>query len=327
VAKLLAQIAPPPVTPAVAATSALPSLFEGDFEFATTALRHLEKHPLAGESGLSWERDEKSQALRIHAPKSFLDFRAEFLPDEALPAANKPFQLVASHAVVGEKIREALEGDDGAWPEWHLLWEQHPLIEWVLDTLSAAYARHEAPVLLVPSLEDSSLFLFSTLVSNEDSEPVHTAWFAVGADGQKVGTRVLSLEDAFKETGLQKRITNREPSKRAEVLQTLVPEAVTLARAHVKTLREPALNERRKLVRRESRRLAEWETKVEAVLSAREARYRKGKGAIPLGLERKLNQERENVKRFKQNHQEWLTSLSAHGADAYVRLAAVFSGK
>jgi ERCC4-related helicase len=325
--ELLDSVPKPSVESVGVATAGLPSLFEGDYPFALTALRQLEHHPLAGPDGIDWESDDAAEALTLYAPASFRKFRAEFLPIEALPAENEPFRLVASHAVVKEKIREALESDDGTWPAWHLLWEQHPLMEWLLDTLGAAYARHEAPLLIAPKLgKQSALFLFATLVSNEEAQPVHTAWFSISESGKKLSSDVLSLDETLARTGLGRGLSNpHEDSERRAELQDLVPGAVAAAREQVASVREPALNELRKQVRRETRRLERWHQGVEAVLAAKEARYRGHADKVPAHLEKKLAQERAGLARIWESHAEWLKGLAAHGAP-YVRLAAVFSG-
>lgn len=325
--RLLAAIAPPPVVEQLEATDSMPSLFAGDYDLTVTALRQLEKHPLAGPHGLTWQKDDASQAVRITPPDSFMNFRAEFLPGESLPEKNESFKLVAKHEVVQDKIRAALESDDGAWPEWQLLWEQHPLMEWLLDTLAAAYARHEAPVLLVPKLGERSLFLFSTLVSNEDAQPVHTQWLALEAQGSKLSGRSLSLQECLDETGIVAGLTNpQKVSAQLKELSALVAPAVSAAREQVKVEREPQIDELRKTARRELRRLTAWEAAALAAIDRDEVRYRKGKSSVPLHLAKKLSLRRQNIARFKKNHEVWLKSLSAHGA-AYVRLAVVFTGK
>jgi ERCC4-related helicase len=313
--------------PAVQATSGLPSLFAGDYELALTALRQLQDQPVLGSAGLEWDRDDSTQSLRIYPPESFRQFREEFLPREAVPDPGEPYQLTADQGVVFEKIRQALESDDGQWPAWHLLWEQHPLIQWMLDALSAAYARHEAPVLIAPRLgKHQALYLFSTLVSNEDSQPVHTAWFSVEAEGANVGARTLSLEETLETTGFPGAMNNpgRAP-KHLERLTELVPHAVQCARSHLEALREPSLNTLRAQVRKETRRLEQWQSEVLGVIARREERYSARHGKVPAHLERQLNQERQSLERFMENHARWLKSLSAHGAP-YLRLVAVFTG-
>ncbi|MCA9645836.1 MAG: hypothetical protein KC492_34330, partial [Myxococcales bacterium] len=258
------RAAPPPKD----AEAGLPSLFAGDYQLVVTALQQLKDHPLFANE-VRFEKHDPDEALTLWPPASFEQFRAEFLPQEALPADNQPFQLVAKRERVQEKINQALEGDDGAWPGWHLLWEQHPVVEWLLDTLGAAYARHEAPVLIAPALKakqdeaQRALFLFNTLVSNEDSQPVHTAWFAIecllprGKEPAQVGVRTHELAAVLELTGLNSgQLTNPHGAiKTLDALKELVPQAVAAARDAVKQQREPALDELRKAARVETRRL------------------------------------------------------------------------
>jgi hypothetical protein len=46
------------------------------------------------------------------------------------------------------ELQRARERSD-AWPEWHLLWELHPLSEWLCDRLVAHMSRHAAPIVRV----------------------------------------------------------------------------------------------------------------------------------------------------------------------------------
>jgi len=199
-------------------------------------------------------------------------------------------------------------------------------MEWLLDTLGAAYARHEAPLLVAPTLGKKALFLFSTLVSNEEAQPVHTAWFSIEATGAKVGSGVLTLEETLAATGFGRGLSNPEGDPEArERLQKMVAEAVAKAQGHVAEQREPSLNALRKQVRRETRRLERWQEGVEEVLLLKEMRYRGRNDRIPAHLERQLNEERAGIARIRTSHKQWLNGLAAHGA-AYIRLAAVFSG-
>lgn len=329
------RAAPPPKD----AEAGLPSLFAGDYQLVVTALQQLKDHPLFKDE-VRFEKHDPDEALTLWPPASFEQFRAEFLPQEALPADNQPFQLVAKRERVQEKINQALESDDGAWPGWHLLWEQHPVVEWLLDTLGAAYARHEAPVLIAPALKakkdeaQRALFLFNTLVSNEDSQPVHTAWFAIecllprGKEPAQVGVRTHDLAAVLELTGLNSgQLTNPHGAiKTLDELRHLVPQAVAAARDAVKQQREPALDELRKAARVETRRLHTWYMSSKKLLDQRTAKASaNGTKRVPSHIQEKLDREREELERFKQNHEQWLKSLTAHGAP-YVRLAAVFTG-
>lgn len=294
----------------------LPSLFSSDHELCVTALHHLENSPLLGPEPVRWDSDAANQALRIYVPESFQAYRGEFLPDEALPSKADPFKLTGSPKLITEQISRALESNDGAWPEWQLLWEQHPVMEWLLDVLSASYARHEAPLLLVPKLgQGVSQYLFSTLASNTESVAVDAHWFGVECRGDEVGTSTVELVELLKVVGLAGNAVNSgKASKRLAELQKLVPRAVEFARNRVDEVRKPIVDQRRKRVRREMRRLEEWSQKMEALIAKKTL------------LEQEANRRRQEVARAKESQARWINGIAAHGVP-HVRLVAVFTGE
>lgn len=305
-----------------------PTLFAKDFDLCVTALHQLEGSPLLGTEPIRWESDEKNQALRIYVPESFVAHRGEFLPDEAQPSKAEPFLLTGSPKVIAEQINRALESDDGAWPKWQLLWEQHPVMDWLLDILSASYARHEAPLLVIPKLgKGVAHFLFSVLASNEQSVAVDTVWFGVEARGDEVGTRTLELDELFNLAGFHGAPVNAgKASKRQSALQSLVPRAVDFARDEVEKKRKGTVDVRRKRVRREMRRLEEWATKMEALIQNREQIWARGSGRVPVHLEKEANLRRQEVQRAKESQARWINGIAAHGVP-HVRLVAVFTGE
>jgi hypothetical protein len=310
------------------AVSNLPSLFASDHELCVTALHQLEGSPLLGPEAIRWESDAPNKALRIYAPESFNAHRGEFLPDEALPGKNDPFLLTGSPKMITEEISRALESDDGAWPRWQLLWEQHPIVEWLLDVLSASYARHEAPLLLIPSLgEGVAHFLFSTLASNEESVPVDAIWFGVEARGDEVGTRTLELEELLKLVGFMGNPVNSgRTSQRLTALSALVARAVDFAREEVDRRRKDGVDQRRKRVRREMRRLEAWSGEMDALITKREQAWARASGRVPIHLEREAKLKRDEVLRAKESQARWINGIAAHGA-VHVRLVAVFTGQ
>lgn len=321
-----ARHAPPPPT-VDAATAPLPSLFADDYELAVTALRHVEGHPVAGPEGIQWDADDGAKALRVHAPVPFREHNEPFLPAEAVPEKDEPYRLVSRREVIQEKIQESLEGE-GAWPEWHLLWELHPLVEWLLDSVASAYARHEAPIVVAPKLgKGRAVYLFSARVSNQASQAVYAGWYGVPVEVPKLGEEVWPLDRVLAETGFRAGLSNTgQPSRMADALAGLVPVAVARAREQVAAERAPGLNALRKRVRGETRRLEQWAARVGEIVNDREVRYRVKHGTVPTFLEHKLRSQRDSVQRFKQNHAEWLKGLEAHG-EPYLRLAAVFAGE
>lgn len=302
------------------------SLFTNDYAFAVAALRHLEKHPVAGDKPLSWEYDDKHQIIRVDAPEPFCTHREPFLPTEAIPEKGT-YQLVQSREEVATRLLKALE-DDGSWPEWHLLWEQHPLMDWMLDALAASYARLEAPVLRIRSLDNpTALFLMHAMHYNIESKAVYANWFAIEVHGVEIKNAVVPFDELVKRVGLVGELVNTgHPSARMKALEALVGPAIRHARDFVKKDRQKANNAMQKRILHESQRVDGWYKDSTAAIERRRAAYATKAGGLPALLDKKLTEELRNVERNRKNHQEWLDSLHPAGSP-YVRLVAVFSGE
>ena len=318
-----AEAKSPPIEKLVATD---PTLFSDDYAFMVASLRHLSQLPVVGDEKLVWEHDDAHRALKITAPEAFRAHKEPFLPSEAIPA-NGIYQLVQSRDEVAKRLRGALEGD-GSWPAWHLLWEQHPLMEWLLDALAASYSRLEAPVLRLASLpKGATFFLVSALLYNTEGEAVYAGWFALEAKGPDVSGAPVPFGEFAARVGLAGEMVNPgKPSARLGALQALVEPVIRRAREVVASQRDDVRKALIKRVRPEARRVAEWETRSLEALKARRQRSLDKQGRVPALLERKLLDEERSVARVHRNHAEWLKSLQAEGAP-YVRLVAVFSGE
>jgi ERCC4-related helicase len=226
------------------------TLFPDDYAFLVAALRHLEKHPVVGEAGLTWEANDAHKTLKITAPEPFRAHREPFLPAEARSEGGR-YQLVQSREQVTKLLRSALEGD-GSWPEWHLLWEQHPLVDWLLDALGASYARHEAPVLRLASLPPAqAFFLVSAQQYNHESEPVYASFFAVALQGKLLADAPLPFADLAARIGLAGDLINPgKASSRIDLLRSLVPAVIARAREVAVAEREETLKSLRSRARK-----------------------------------------------------------------------------
>ncbi|WP_437737334.1 SNF2-related protein [Sorangium sp. So ce1335] len=314
------------------------TLYPDDYTFVVAALRHLEKHPVIGDAGLKWEADDAHRTLKISAPRPFCTHREPFLPAEAV-REDAPYQLVQSREEVAKRLRRALEGD-GSWPEWHLLWEQHPLVDWLLDALAASYARHEAPVLRIPSMpRDSALFLLNAQQYNHESEPIFASWFAVETRGKRLADEAIPFRELAARVGLFGDLVNPgAASARLDALRALVPAVIARAKEVAIEQREASLKRVRARVRAETRRIVAWEAKALATVAAKRRRIKGPDGQMPLPLdaqepkrlppllEKRLQQEEADIRRARENHEQFLKQLQAAGPP-YIRLVTVFSAE
>ena len=200
-------------------------------------------------------------------------------------------------------------------------------MEWLLDCLAAVYARHEAPVLHAPRLgAQRSVFLFTSLISNESSQPVLAKWFGVQmrAEGKHEGT--VELQELLEITGFDRGLVNAGGELPLEELQRHVPAAVQHARAHIDEAYQVVLGRLRKDVRKPARRLVAWTEKTEALIEQKEQRLRaRNDGQIPKLHEGRLKEQRRHVERFIADQSQWQKTLVRHG-EPFVRLVAVFTG-
>jgi hypothetical protein len=304
------------------------SLFRDDYELLVAALRHLERHSVVGAEPIKWSHNDKDNSVEVFAPEPFRRHREGFLPREAVPEKDSPYRLAMGRELVTEKLRAALD-DEGRWPDWHLLWEQHPIVEWLLDALGSAYARGEAPLLRIPALgKEQSLFLLQGMMFNHESEAVEARWLGLSARGDAIAEETLDLDGVIARVGLSQALVNSgQEAKRAPALQKLVPKMVTEARERVtRGRKEHVKTDLMKRARHETRRLDAWAAKSLELIASDEHAWAARDRKIPKHIQDRLHHEREHVAHVEANHQQLLKSVQAIG-EPYVRVVAVFSGE
>jgi hypothetical protein len=230
--------------------------------------------------------------------------------------------------LVTSKLRTALD-DEGRWPDWHLLWEQHPIVEWLLDAMGSAYARGEAPLLRIPALgKGQALFLLQGMMFNHESEAVAARWLGISTRGAVIATEDLDLGHVIERVGLSDAMVNtgQDVAQKA-ALQRLVPAVVAEARQRVVAgRRELVRTELNKRVRRETRHLEAWARRSLELIDTQEGAWTAKDRKVPKHVQQRLNEERKYVGHVQRNHEQLLKSLQAIG-EPYIRMVAVFSGE
>ena len=129
-------------------------------------------------------------------------FRA--LPGEALPKDGR-IHFTTSRERVKKAIKDS-RAEQSNWPDVHLLWDLHPVMEWLNFKLMVAFGRKQAPAMRLAGTLASgeSLFLIQGEIPNNKGRPVIHEWFAVRFQGQR-NVGVLPLQDFLKLTQLDKR--------------------------------------------------------------------------------------------------------------------------
>ena len=230
-----------PGAPSSAAASPPPSLFASDLAYCEAALHRLREK----DHGLRFETDAGGTTLTLDAPE---DLRRRFgwFPREVVPEHWR-FVLTSDPRRMSEAIAESRR-DEATWPRAHYLWRLNPVVGWLNDRMSAAFGRHEAPVLAgVPGLApDETVFVLSGLVPNRRSHPLVYEWIGVAYRGGRFEA-LVSFDDLLARTGLGRGpVANRGPATNhgpaanggqlptnLDALQHRLPEAVAKAREWV----------------------------------------------------------------------------------------------
>ncbi len=310
-----------PLSEAIAQSS---SLYSDDFDFAVGALRQMKE-----ETDFAWESKPEHKAIEIWPPESFTRWRQPFLPKEAVPTGSDPYKLIADTDVIFKSMAKARE-KTGQWSAWQLLWEQHPIFQWMLDSLAASFGRNQAPCIETSALATGrALYLFQAILSNQAGQPVLTDWFAIPVELQAGGGshfgEPIPLAEALKTSGLMDRLANlgRQPAALTH-LESLMSEAVAEARKHVLASYQEQLSGMRKNVRKAARRIEAWKTSSLAALEQKSKRSA-ANGKVKPVVSKKFQSRQREIERIGKDNQAWLDSLVNQG-DPYIRVCAVLSG-
>jgi len=254
--------------------------------------------------------------------------RCHLLPREAIPRRWE-LLLSADRQAVMDSIEEARKVE-GQWPRLHLLWELHPLYQWLLDRLQVRYGRHEAPVVVAPDLGPATTALvFEGMLSNRRSQPVVHDWFAVVFQGEaSAPAQSWSLKELLERSGFTRGISNPgAPSRRQDALAGLIPAAVEEAREHMERLRMERGKELGVRLRQDTRRLRQWHQRATALLEQQKDRSRGGRERLPRNLAEKYQSRQRALDRSRDQHERWLTETFQAEKTPYLHLGLIMSGE
>src|SRR6185503_16569150 len=115
----------------------LPSLFADNLNFFEEALTALQPQL---DLQADFDRDRQLVTVTLNA-----DLRRAFrnLPPEALPDDGR-LHFTTDRQRVKDAIRRS-RAEEQRWPDVHLLWDLHPVMEWLTFKLLVTFQRSQAP--------------------------------------------------------------------------------------------------------------------------------------------------------------------------------------
>jgi superfamily II DNA or RNA helicase len=211
-------------------TRDMPTLFKSDYHYAKEALGLIGKE-------MQYTTDDAQKLITV-TPTKELKHRLKYLPPEVLPDGGQ-LNLIANNDRMQAEMVRCREAE-GIWPELHLLWEQHPLLEYLNDKVVSAFGRQQSPVLDLGDalVADEIVYLVYALIPNRKSQPVVHCWYGLRYRQNKF-VDMQPIEYWIDKLGLN---TKSYPNARGFVdsthLQSLLPDVVEKMQARMQVERQ-----------------------------------------------------------------------------------------
>ena len=303
------------------------SLFASDLDFARAAFPvigvrkpgEVEEDEAGRTTTVEWSDSESGFGL---VPSEDLRRRYDYLPRE-LTQDRKRFQLTVDRDRVMQSIEVARQQKD-RWPEWELFWAHHPICEWVDDKVMGELGRKEAWVVPVAGglAGRDAVFLFQGVQSNRNGQPVIVDWFGVPFQGGEAQA-TMPLAEVVDLSGLRDAKGNPGAFEVPPSLEARLGPAVAAAREHMAARRKEREGVLALAVRDGLRQLKQWKASSLQRLDDQETRSRKGTGAAPANVRKRLAAERAEVEALYGEREEFVERIRAVD-EPYLRLATVF---
>lgn len=308
-ALLMGETAIPAGTAAASRCHTFPSLFPDDLAYFRDGLAAMEP-----KLDLQVASDPSRQTLALTLNEE-LERVFRTLPDDALPP-DKRLHFTIDRKKVKAAIK-ACRGQERSWPDVHLLWDLHPIMEWLNFKLMVTFGRAQAPVLRLPGVlqPNESLFLLQGEIPNRKVQPVIHEWFAVRFLGQRFEA-ILPLEEFLLHTQLAQRTfpSAGEFDVPVSVLG-LRAEAVHQAGAYMSTRRQHFQQQFQSRCDEEMQNLARLQERQLSFLEI----------AFPDPQARNKKEERRRrIDVDFENYRRWVEDTLTTEDSPFLRIAAVF---
>ena len=298
----------------------MPSIFADDYAYVKEALAFVKQT-----RDLQAIFDDNQQFVNLTMPDNFGP-RLKNLPQEVKAALqdSREFVLTTNRRKIMDEIARCRK-EELAWPRFHLLWDLHPVMEWLNDTVLTAFGRHEAPVITLPrGLQPGEVvFLTAGLIPNRKGHPLIHRWFGVRFLHGRFQT-IQYLPEILERTGLG-RTTIPNPNWDIDIapLQRLLPRAIAEATTWMSANRDefndfvqPKLREHlQELQRLKGRRLEQLEVNFDALSPTAHVQRSR------------METEQRRIEALFAEYQTWIEETMTTEDKPYIRIVAVLTSR
>ncbi len=187
-----------------------PSIYKDDFQFYIELTEQLKSSKLMGSDDV---RTESGGYLAITNTKEINNLLYD-LPPQAKPKIGEPFKLSLDKNLVQRAIENARK-KKGAWAEFQILYELHPVVRYLMTKLEASVDKDVALVARISKLpKGMAFFVLHGQVSNKLGQSVISDFFVVGVDSEgNMKVKPMPLEDFIQKYDLQKDLVTEQVSE------------------------------------------------------------------------------------------------------------------
>jgi superfamily II DNA or RNA helicase len=286
----------------------LDTLFANDYSYLKQAVEFLkQKMPIQADF------DDNKQMLRFVVPKD-LQHRLNYLPREIQPESGE-FILSADRKVIQEEIKQARK-EESLWPKIQLLWEQHPILDWVNDRVLTSFGRLEAPIITLPSVlkESEQIFLVYGLIPNKKGQPLIHHWMGIRFTDNKFQD-VMTFKELITQTEIDTRKYPNATSNPQD-FSTLLPETITKAREEMNRIWkqfEDQINEK-------------LHTEYTALEQLKAKHYQQLEFKFAAMSSDNRDSKKRGIDKIFDEFFDWLDTSMTTENNPYIRVVALFSG-
>jgi hypothetical protein len=293
-----------------------PSLFSDDLVYFREGLSAIN-----GSVDLQADFDPERQLVTLTVNE---DLRRAFraLPSEAIPDDGR-LHLTTNRDRVKKAIKDS-RAEENRWPHIHLLWDLHPIMEWLNFKLMVAFGRKQAPAIRLSSAlaAGESMFLIQGEIPNRKGQPVIHEWFAVRFEGQR-NAGVLPLAEFLKRTKLDARTYPNPGEFDVPVaVRSLLPDAVSEARRYMSAQRQAFQANLQSRLQAEMANLGALQDRQ---LSFLDFEYPEDQALVGARRNKKLERKR-HIDSIFASYRRWVEDTLTTEDSPFLRVAAVFLG-
>ncbi len=294
------------------------SLFENEKNYYETLIEQLKSDRYLGLEDANFEGNLLEVKNTKEIDRILYDIPAEAKPDKV----GNVYQLSLNKDDVQKAIEEARK-KKGDWAKFHILYELHPVIRYLMTQLEASVDKDVALISKLSRIpSQTAFFLIQGIVANDLGQSVLSDFFIVpmhmhgGLQGKP-----LAFEDFVKEYQLTDELHTLEISTDDVIaLQGILPQAIEFAhQLHMD-------QKQQKLQLEMEKKLAVYEEKIKYWKQSKEHQMEIEFGDKPeYGFVKKRKQDKEyQIETILNNSSQYFKDLTSLNGNPYLKVLAVF---